>query len=135
MIFRRYGTNYESVTLNFDSKALNEIGFRRDRAESIPVSDFEAAFTREATHEIVAEAEGDVQDHTEQLMLDALEERIETLQDALEEGQLLVVENEVGHDWPKTKQRTSNVVVEGENRLHFDYTVEPPVRVSVYRRL
>jgi hypothetical protein len=134
MIFRRYGTTYESVALNFDSKALNEIGFRRDRAESIPAADFEAAFTREATREIVAEAEGDVQDHTEQLLLDALEDRIETLRGALEEGRILVVENEQGHDWPKTKQRTSNVIVEGENRLHFDYTVAPPIRISVYCR-
>jgi hypothetical protein len=134
MIFRRYGTTYESVALNFDSKALNEIGFRRDRAESIPAADFEAAFVCEATHEIVAEAEGDVQDHTEQLLLDALEDRIETLRGALEEGRILVVENEQGHDWPKTKQRTSNVIVEGENRLHFDYTVAPPIRISVYRR-
>ena len=38
MIFRLYGNTYHSVELNFDSKALNEIGFRRDKADSIPAS-------------------------------------------------------------------------------------------------
>jgi hypothetical protein len=45
-----------------------------------------------------------------------------------------VVENDQGHDWPKTKQKTTNVIVEGENRLHFNYSVAPPLRISVRRR-
>ena len=32
------------------------------------------------------------------------------------------------------KVLTSNVVVEGENRLHFHYGVAPPIRVTVRRR-
>jgi hypothetical protein len=134
MIFRRYGTTYQSVDLNFDSLALNEIAFRRNREEEIPADDFDASFATVAAHELVAEAEGDVQDHTEEVLLKKLEAQIEALRGALGEGQFLVVENEQGHDWPKTKQKTTNVVVEGENRLHFHYSVAPPLRVTVRRR-
>lgn len=134
MIFRRYGTAYQSIDLNFDSLALNEIAFRRNREEAIPAEDFDDTFATLATHELVAEAEGEVQDHTEEVMLQKLEAQVEELRAALGEGEILVVENDQGHDWPKTKQKTSNVVVEGENRLHFHYTVAPPLRISVRRR-
>jgi hypothetical protein len=134
MIFRRYGTSYQSVELNFDSLALNEIAFRRDRVESIPAADFDDAFETLATHELTAEAEGAVQDHTEDALLRDLEAQIEALHQALGEKEILIVENEQGHDWPKTKQKTTNVVVEGENRLHFSYSVAPPLRVTVRRR-
>jgi hypothetical protein len=133
MIFRRYGTAYQSVDLNFDSRALNEIAFRRNREESIPVDECDALETL-ATHEVVAEAEGDVQDHTEDLLLQRLEAQIEELHGKLGPDEILVVENDQGHDWPKTKQGTSNVIVEGENRLRFHYSVVPPVRVTVRRR-
>ena len=133
MILRRYGTSYQSVDLNFDSKALNEVGFRRNRAHSIAAEDFDGSYQKLETHELLAEAEGDVQDHTEQVLLDRLQERIEQLLAALEAGGVLVVENEQGHDYPKTKQKTANVIVEGENRLHFTYTIAPPLRVAVYR--
>ena len=134
MIFRRYGTSYQSVDLNFDSLALNEIAFRRNREESVATDVFEDTFERLATHELVAESEGNVQDHTEQVLLEKLEAQILDLLAGLGESEVLVVENEQGHDWPRTKQRTSNVIVEGENRLHFHYTIAPPIRVSVRRR-
>jgi len=133
MIFRRYGTAYQSVDVNFDSLALNEIAFRRNREESVPVEEMDG-FETLATHELVAEAEGEVQDATEQAMLELLEARLSEVRGALGEGEVLVVENDQGHDWPKTRQKTSNVVVEGENRLHFHYTVAPPLRVTVRRR-
>ena len=134
MIFRRYGTSFHSVDLNFDSLALSEVGFRRNREQSMPVEDFDASYDLVETHEIVAEAEGEVQDHTEQVLLDKLEEQIDALRSGLEEGEVLVVENEQGHDYPKTKQQTSNVIVEGENRLHFEYTIAPVLRIGLYRR-
>jgi len=134
MIFRQYGTSFQSVDINFESKALNEVGFRRNREESIPSEGFDAAHPIVATHELVSEASGDVQDHTEQELLDRLEAQIQALLGGLQEGQFLVVENEQGHDWPKTRQATSNVIVEGENRLHFDYTISPALRVSVRTR-
>lgn len=133
MIFRRYGTSLQSVDLNFDSKALNEVGFRRNRERAIPVDEFESTFELVERHEIVAEADGNVQDHTEQQLLDKLQEQIEAIVSGMGDGQILFVENEQGHDWPKTKQKTTNVVVQGENKLHFDYTIAPPIRVSVHR--
>lgn len=133
MIFRRYGNAYHSVELNFDSKALNEIGFRRDHSESIPTDDFES-FAKVGTQELVAEAEGAVQDATEQQLLDRLAEQIRALDGGLSAGELLVVDNEQGNDWPKTRQKTSNVIVHGENRLYFHYTMAPAMRVTVWRR-
>jgi hypothetical protein len=134
MIFRRYGTAYQSVDLNFDSLALNEIAFRRNREEAIPADDFDASFPKLASHDLVAEAEGHVQDKTEELMLERLEAQVEELRRALGEGEIIVIENEQGHGWPKTKQKISNVIVEGENRLLFNYNVAPPLIVSVRRR-
>ncbi len=133
MIFRRYGNAYQSVELNFDSKALNEIGFRRDRVESIPAEELDG-FEKKTTHELVAEAEGAVQDETEQLMLERLAEQILAIDRNLGPGEILVVDNDQGNDWPKTKQQTTNVIVGGENRLHFSYTMGPPLRATVWRR-
>jgi len=134
MIFRRYGTAYQSVELNFDSLALNEIAFRRDRRESIPAEGFDDAYPIAASHELTAEAEGDVQDETEALMLERLEAKVHEIHGALGDDEILVVENDQGHDWPKTKQKTLNVIVEGENRLHFEYGMAPPLRLTVRRR-
>jgi hypothetical protein len=134
MIFRRYGSSYHSVDTNFDSLALNEVAFRRNREESIPVEDFDSGFETVSSHELVAEAEGDVQDHTEQELLDRLEAGLREVEEGAGEAAVLVIENEQGNDWPKTRQKTTNVVVEGENRLRFHYTVAPPLRVTVRRR-
>jgi hypothetical protein len=134
MILRRYGTSYQSVDINFDSKALNEIAFRRDHERSVAVDELETEYERVASHELVAEAEGSVQDETEQTLLEQLAARLRALDSALGAAEVLVVENDQGNDWPKTRQRTSNVIVEGENRLHFHYAVAPPLRVSVRRR-
>lgn len=134
MIYRKYGTSYQTVDPAFDSKALNEVTFRRNREDAIPTDAFESEWTRLAVHELVADAEGDVQDETEQLLLDRLEERLRDVVAGLGDGQVAVVENEQGHDYPKTRQKISNVVEEGENRLRFAYTVSPPLRVAVYAR-
>jgi hypothetical protein len=133
MIFRRYGNAYCSVELNFDSKALNEIGFRRDKAESIPVEELET-FEKKASHELVAEAEGSVQDETEQVLLQRLAEQLLAIDRRLGPDEVLVVDNDQGNDWPKTKQQTKNIIVGGENKLHFTYTMGPPLRATVWRR-
>lgn len=134
MIFKRYGDSIQSVDPNFESKALNEIGFRRDREASISVEDLDAGYERLTTHELVASAEGYVQDHTEQLMLDRLEEQLLELEESLGPDVILLVDNADGPDYPKTRQEIHNVIVDGENRLSFSYTVAPPLRVVVYRR-
>jgi hypothetical protein len=134
MILKRYGTSYQSVDPNFDSRALNEVGFRRDQELTIPVAEFESGWEHVASHELAAEAEGHVQDHTEQLLLDRLEARLLELEGGLEGDHLLVLENGDGTDYPKTRQEIRNVVVEGETKLHFHYSVAPRLRMGVYRR-
>jgi hypothetical protein len=86
------------------------------------------------THDLVAEAEGAVQDETERVLLDRLAEQVRALDRGLASGEILVIDNDQGNDWPKTKQKTSNVVVEGENKLYFHYTMGPALRATVWRR-
>lgn len=133
MIFKRYGTSYQSVETNFDSKALNEVSFRRDREASFAADELATRYEPQGVHELVAEAEGDVQDATEALLLERLQGQLEEIVSGLEPGWIAVVENEQGHDYPKTRQKITNVVVEGENRMRFHYTVAPPLRVSLHR--
>ena len=131
MILRRYGSWYHSVRTNFNPSALTEIGFQRDRALSISASDLEAKYASVAGHEVIAEAGGDVQRHAERDILARMDEAIERRVAALEHGQLLVVQNE-RDDWPKTRERREAVVVGGENRFRFQWSVEPPLRLGVY---
>ena len=133
MILKKYGASFKSVELNFDSKALNEIGFLRNRQRSITADVFHSKYELVETRAIVAEAEGDVQDQTEQQLLGRLESAVGAFSSKLGEGEVLVIENQQGLDYPKTKQQTSNVVLAGENRLRFFYTVAPPLRISRYR--
>lgn len=135
MILRKYGTSMQSVELNFDSKALTEIGFRRDHAHSIPVEEFETGYERVGLHELVAEEEGWVQDETEQSLLDHLEAEIQGLMESLGEAEVLVVESQAGVDFPKTRHKSRVVVEGGENRLFFSAWVEPPLRMGRYRKV
>lgn len=134
MIVRRYGSSVQSVELNFDSRAMTEIGFRRDQEWSVPTEEFEAGWERVEDYELEARAEGDVQDEAEQALLKQLEDRIRGIEEGLAEGELIRVESEQGKDYPKTRHQTRTVVVEGENRLHFQAWVEPPLRLARYRR-
>lgn len=132
-VFCRYGENYQSVSFEFEAKALNEIGFRRDRESSLPVGDLESGFELIETRELTAEAEGDVQSETEQLLLDRLQAKAEEAVSALPAGGIAVIENERGgRDQPKPRQNIKNEVVEGENRLRFEYSVDPALRISLY---
>jgi hypothetical protein len=48
---------------------------------------------------------------------------------------LLMIESQPGRDYPKLRDQTKVEVVGGiENRLHFTWTVDPPLRVGIYRR-
>lgn len=133
MIYRRYGETVQSVDTNFDSRALNEIGFRRDGRQSHSREEFTRDFRRTDERELVAEAKGDVQDEVQAEMLRDLEGQLRALEEELGEGEVLVVENDAG-DWPKARDLQKNVVVEGQNRLHFTSRVDPPLRIGVYRR-
>lgn len=132
-VFLKYGETYQSVSFEFEAKALNEVGFRRDRESSLTGEELEAGFDHTETVELTAEAEGEVQSETEQLLLDRLKEKAEAAMATLPEGGIAVVENERGgRDQPKPRQTISNVVIKGENRLHFRYTVSPPLRLGLY---
>jgi hypothetical protein len=135
MILRRYGNALHKVELNFDSKAMTEIGFRRDRGTTISVEEFEKGYVAVDKHEVAAKAEGNVQDEVERKLLQDLESQIRALEARLEPGQVLVVESEQGVDYPKTRTDQKTLVVEGENRLYFYVQVHPPLRLGRYSKV
>lgn len=133
MILRRYGDTLQSVDTNFDSRALTEIGFRRNGDRSEEAEAFFAAHRKVEEHELAVTAEGRVQDEAETELLDRLEARLREVEEGLGEGEVLVIEN-TADDYPKTREKRRDVVEEGTNRLEFHWRVEPPLRVGVYRR-
>jgi hypothetical protein len=133
MVYRRYGANYQSVDVDFDAKGISYFGFRRNRERTIPVEGFEDHYAFVERFELTAEAEGSVQVSTKQELLDRVYAQLQDLVAKLPDGGLLIVENKSGHDYPKTLQDMKNVIVEGENRLHFAYTMKSALRVAVYR--
>lgn len=135
MIYKRYGSSYQSVEPDFDSNAISEITFRRDRKDSIPAEEFESGYESVTEHELASTGEGDVQGEAEQRLLDDLLGKIREIGSELSEGEVMVVESEQGKDWPKTRQEQKNVIVEGQNRLYFYVRVEPPLRVGIYRKV
>ena len=134
MAFRRYGDSVQSVALDFDSKALTEIRFRRDHRRSEPADEFGSRWQRVRGHELEGTAEGFVQDEVEQVLLADLEARLRDLERALGEDEVLLVESETGHDHPKTHTHQRTVTIDGENRFHFTSTIRPPLRLGVYRK-
>ena len=131
MILKRYGKWYHSVRPNFNPAAMTEIGFQRDRAFSISAAEFEGRYRAVTTTEVGAEADGDVQRHAERELLAKLEGALGGMVAGLGDGRVLVVLNE-RDDWPKTRERREAVIVEGENRFHFHWWVDPPLRVGVF---
>jgi hypothetical protein len=132
MILKQYGTTYQSVDINFNSTAMTEVGFRRDREFSMPVEEFEAGYTKVSETELRAEASGIVQGEVEEEVLAELETSLRAADDALEADHVLVVLND-RDDQPKTRERRESVIVDGENRFEFHWSIDPPLRVAVYR--
>ena len=54
MILRKYGKSYHSVTPNFDSRAMTEIGFQKSGEHAAETGEFEAAYERVEGHELSA---------------------------------------------------------------------------------
>lgn len=77
--------------------------------------------------------EGAVQSEAEIALLDQLQEAITRLLGELDEGELLVFENQTGVDYPKLRDRKEGIIVDGENRLYFHWRVDPPLRFGLYR--
>jgi len=99
----------------------------------LELDEFTARFERVAGRELGAEAKGDVQADVEEAVLASLRAQIEELLAGLEPGEALLIENEMGVDQPKTRGRQATIVVEGENRLVFEYAVDPPLRLGIMR--
>jgi hypothetical protein len=133
MLLRRYGTALHSVLTDFDPRAMTEVRFRRDREHSIPADEFDGGYEKLREAELSAESEGAVQTEAEQEVLDRLEAALTEVLQRLGEGEVAVVESEQGTDYPKLRERKEGVIVKGENRLHFHWWVDPPLRVGVYR--
>lgn len=134
MLLRRYGTTVQSVAPEFKAQALNEIGFRRDRAFSEDAETFEREWTLEATEEIAGETSGAVQKDAEEALLEHLLEQLQGILNGLGTDHAALIENAAGEDWPKTRERRKDVIVEGKNRFHFQWRVDPPLRIGIYRR-
>jgi hypothetical protein len=134
MILKRYGNTVQSVDTNFDPRAMTEVGFRRNHALSMRADDFSASYEAVRIEELTAKAEGVVQHDVESEMLQALEERLRSLEASLAEGEVLLVESEQGKDYPKTRERQSTVSDGEHSRLRFFWWIDPPLRVGIYRR-
>ena len=131
MIVRRYGAWYHSVQPNFNPAAMTEVGFMRDRVFSVRAAELEEDYEELAAGEVGAEADAGVQRDAERALLANLHRGLADWVAGLEAGRLLVVRNE-RTDWPKTRERRESVIVDGENRFHFHWWVDPPLKVGVY---
>jgi hypothetical protein len=132
MILRKYGNTVHSVDPNFDSRAMNEIGFQKNGKLSLSTDEFEQQYRRRAGHELTASADGLVQHECEDKVLNSLREQLQKLEANLEDGNVLLIESEQGKDYPKTREKQRTIVVGTENKLHFERTVDPPLKVGVY---
>jgi hypothetical protein len=133
MIVRRYGTTVQSVDPNFDSRAMNEIGFQKNGAWSKSWEEFQSEYQRTGGRELTCKAEGNVQHEVEDRALCDLRDQLKELDQTLGSGEVLLIESEAGKDYPKTREKQRTTVVGAENRLHFERTIDPPLRVGVYK--
>jgi hypothetical protein len=132
-LLRRFGERVRGVEPRFDARALNEIGFQPAGTVDEASESFDARMV--AVREVLVEStsDGPVQAEAEALLLDRLRASLDALLADLAEGEVGVVENQPGVDWPKTRERRKDVIVDGENRFHFHWRVDPPLRISIYR--
>jgi hypothetical protein len=134
MLLRRLGSTFHSVTPTFDSRALSEISFRKNGTYSVPAEEFEQLYRKVSEEAIGGEAEGSVQSAVEDELLRRLEADVADRLSRLPDDEVLVVENEQGVDYPKVRDKKRGTIVQGENRLHFEWRIDPPLRLGHYRR-
>ncbi len=134
MILRTYGNKIEAVDISFNAVALDSIGFRRSRELSLAVEEFEAVYERTGGQELSAQAEGAVQIEVEKELLAKLEDQLLGADSELDEDEVILIENQRGVDQPRTHEKKEIMVVEGENRLHFKWWIDPPLKIGVYRK-
>lgn len=134
MIVRRFGSSVGRVVPAFNALALTEITFARAPGLSMPADEFFETYERIGGRELRAETEGDVQLDAEERLLERLRGELEALEAGLGPDEVLLIESEPGRDYPKTREHTDTLVVEGENRLYFRWHVDPPLRLGIFRR-
>jgi hypothetical protein len=134
VIAKKYGTKVHSVQPNFDARAMNEIGFTRDHEWSLDTNEFFDTYEQVQTHDLAAAAEGDVQGEAEESLLQSLQDQLLAVTRAAGDDSVVLVLSEQGVDYPKTRHTQTTRVIEGSNRLYFRFTVEPSLRVAVYRK-
>lgn len=132
MIVRRYGKKVQSVTPNFDPNAMTEVGFVRGDW-SMETDEFEEQYVRKGGREMTATEKGSVQVEVERAVLDALRSQLAAFESSLGDGEILMVEDEPGVHYPKTRGKQTTTVVASENRLVFEYRIDPPLHVGVYQ--
>lgn len=133
MILRRYGKNYLSVTPNFDSRAMTEIGFMRNGELTVEADEFGDRYELVENRELKPTTTGDVQGEVEEALLKELGDELAAIESGLGNGQVVVIENEQGVDHPKTRGRQSTDSSGPHTRLSFEFTVDPPLRIGIYR--
>lgn len=133
MLLRRYGNKIQSVEPNFQANALTEIAFTRTDDFRADAEDFAEEWELVGSHEVVGETSGDVKTEVESALLADLLRQLDAIVAGAGDGHVVLVENKLGQDHPKLRDFTKTLVVDGANRLHFTYTVDPPLRVGVYR--
>ena len=134
MIAKKYGTKIHTVQPNFDARAMNEIGFTRDHDWSMDTKEFLETYEQTETHDLTAGAEGEVQGDAEETLLRSLQDQLLAVSRGAGDDSVVLVLSEQGVDYPKTRHTQTTRVVEGANRLYFRFTIEPPLRVAVYRK-
>lgn len=129
---RQYGERIHAVRPRFDARALTEIAFER-LEEAWPAEEWLASHERVGEHDLTAEAEGEVKDEAEHLLLERLQQRLQATLMELPDDATALVENGP-RDHPKTRDTTTEIVHPLGNRMHFHYRVEPPLRLGIYHR-
>jgi hypothetical protein len=112
---------------------MTEIGFVREGGLTMTAEEFAEMYERTEGKELRAEAAGDVQAVVEEQLLADLRRQLTEMESSLPAGSVILIENEAGVDHPKTRGRQTTIVVGNENRLAFEFTIDPPLRVGVYR--
>ncbi|HEX9108187.1 MAG TPA: hypothetical protein VF832_13185, partial [Longimicrobiales bacterium] len=133
MIVRRFGATVGAVVADFHATAFNEIAFARRPSFSLPREEFEAGWQRTGELLLGAESEGHVKLEAEEALLDLLAHRLAQAERDLPPDELLLIESQPGHDYPRTHEQTETLVENGRNRLHFHYHIDPPLKLGVYR--
>jgi hypothetical protein len=133
MLLLRRGAALSVVRPNFRATAITEITFLPASGVSGVVLPSIDALELAEIVTLAPVVEGAVQTETETLLLEALLTGLEQLEAETPSGHVLVIENQPGVDWPRTRETRSEILDPMGNRLHFRWHVEPPLRIGRYR--